>query len=207
MKHRVPAWFPALALLIAGCNVVPPPQSDLTRFYVLTGPAPAAGPATGRLRLGLKSVDVAAYLNTRDMVLRKGTNEIELQDYARWAEPLGAGIGRILQLQLASDPAVGRVYPQPFPFEAERDYDVAVSVIHCEGATESGLMGRSSARFSAAIEITRPGPAAQVIARKMFVAPGAEWDGRDYARLAALLSEDAAALAREIAAALPKAAP
>ena len=209
MKHPALAWLPAvgwlpvLALLIAGCNMVPPAQLDATHFYVLTGPAPAPGPVIGHLRLGLKTVELASFLNTRDIVVRSGTNELMLQDYARWAEPLGAGIGRILRLQLTADPAIGRVYPQPFPFEAERDYDVAVNVIRCEGETESGLTGRSSARFAAVIEITTPGPEARVVARRTFVAPNAPWDGRDYARLAALLSEDVAALAHEIIAALP----
>lgn len=206
MKHRFAfTLFLVLGLVVGGCNVVPPAQLDATHFYVLTGPSPTPGPVAGRLRLGLKTVELSSFLSTRDIVLRSGSNELVLQDYARWAEPLGAGIGRILQLQLAADPAVGRLYPQPFPFEAERDYDVAVNVIHCEGETESGLAGRSSARFAAVIEVTTAGPQTRVVARRTFVAPNASWDGRNYARLAALLSDDVAALAREIIAALPAA--
>ena len=52
-------------LLVAGCNVIPPPQADSTRYFALASPAldnPAARPTLGTLRLGLKAVDVAPYL-------------------------------------------------------------------------------------------------------------------------------------------------
>ena len=53
--------------------------------------------------------------------------------------------------------------------------------------------------------ISTPSPGARVVAHRLFVAPAAEWDGSNYGRLAALLSEDVAALGREIAEALPAA--
>jgi len=208
MKHPYFALLPlsAAVLLAAGCNVVPAPEADMTRHYVLTSPVPEPGPAAGSLRLGFRSVELASYLGTRDIVLRNGTNELVLQDYARWAEPLEAGIGRILRMQLASAPAVGRVYPQPFPLDGERDYDVSVSVLHCEGGTPAGMISHPTARFSAVFEISTVGTSPKVVARRAFTAPEAAWDGRDYARLAELLSEDVARLGRDIVAALPPAA-
>jgi hypothetical protein len=178
-------FFPALfgaALLLAGCNVIPPPQADSTRTYVLTETLPsgqASGiPAAGRLRVGLKRVELGSYLDTSDMVVREGPNQIELKDYARWAEPLDAGIARILQDQLSAAPAIGRVYVQPFPFDAERDYDVRIVVLRCEGSIATGR--RAAANFAASIEITTPGPESKVVARRIFVPPGEAWDGHDY---------------------------
>jgi len=54
-----------LLLLLAGCNIIPPPRPDPTRYYVLTGPAltaPGVPAATGALKLGLRNVELAPYL-------------------------------------------------------------------------------------------------------------------------------------------------
>jgi uncharacterized lipoprotein YmbA len=190
---------------LAGCGgLIPAPQADPTHYYILTGPAPAASdaPAAGRLRLGLRSVELAAYLKSPDIIVRQGTNELLLQDYARWGESLDAGIGRLLRERLRAAPAVARVYPQPFPLDADRDYDVAVTILRCEGGLADG---RRAAQFAATIEIATVGPDARVVARRTFVAPAAAWDGRDFAQLAALLSADVDALGREVVAALPPA--
>jgi uncharacterized lipoprotein YmbA len=195
------AW--AAAFLLAGCNLLPPPTSDPTRYFVLTGPALAAGSSDagiGSLRLGLKAVQVPEYLRGRAMVLRDGANELVLQDYARWAEPLQQGLTRVLKAELLADHSVGRVDTAPLPFEADRDYDVGIDIVLCEGAAEGA---RHVARFEAVIEISTVGPQAHVVARRDFVAPEAGWNGTDYGRLAGELSQDAAALGREILSALP----
>jgi len=194
----------SLGLLFAGCGgFIPPPQPDPTHYYILTGPLPASSDAavTGHLRLGLKSIDLASYLRTPDLIVRQGTNELVLQDYARWGEPLEAGISRILRERLRAAPGVERVYTQPFPLDADRDYDVAISVLRCEGGPAAGH-GRA-AQFAATIEITTAGADARVVARRTFVASPASWDGSDFAQLAALLSADVDALGQEIVAALP----
>jgi hypothetical protein len=41
------------------------------------------------------------------------------------------------------------------------------------------------------------------VAHRLFTAPDAPWDGKDFARLAALLSDDLTGLAQDILAALP----
>jgi hypothetical protein len=60
------------------------------------------------------------------------------------------------------------------------------------------------ARFAATIEITTAGKDSRVVVRKTFVAPDAAWDGKDFARLAALLGEAVGALSQEVVAALPE---
>ncbi len=188
-----------LGLFLAGCGgIIPPPQADPTRYFVLTGPSPGPAATGGQLRVGLRTVELAAYLKSPDMIVRQGTNELMLQDYARWGEPLEAGIGRLLRDGLRTADRVGRVYPQPFPLEAERDCDVAVTVLRCEGSTDR------TARFAATIEITRASDG-RLLARRTYVAPDARWDGRNFDQLAGLLSADVEGLGREIVAALPPA--
>jgi uncharacterized protein len=200
MKRLLPLL--ALCLSLTGCGgLIPPAQTDPTRYFVLTGPPLAPAAVGGQLRVGVRTVELASYLKSPDMIVRQGTNELALQDYARWGEPLDAGIGRLLLERLRASAGVGRVYAQPFPLDADRDCDVSVTVLRCEGGT-----GPGSARFEATIDLTKASDG-RLLARRTFVAPNAAWDGRDFARLAALLSADVDALGQEIVAALPASAP
>ena len=199
----------ALALVLSGCSLLPKPAPDPTRHYVLTGPSTAAlnaGAKQGTLKVGLRSVQIAPYLDAKSMIVRRGDNEIDYRDYARWAEPLANGINRMLVARLHVSDRVGRVFPQPYPFDTARDVDVSVSVLRCEGRVLPD--GKSVASFMCSVEIVRVGerPGAnggEVLLREVFEAPETEWKEGDYAALAAILSDDVAKLADAIIAALP----
>lgn len=202
--HRL--WLPFAGLVLialAGCSVIPEPQTDPTRYYVLTGPGMSASDLqahTGRLKLGLKSVQLAPYLDKSCVVVRHGENQLVYNDYMRWAEPLAAGITRVLRAQLLASPEVDRVFTHPFPFDQARDYDIGINVVRCEGVQEDG---RSLVRFAVMLEITTTGDNARVIKRKVFTAPDRTWNGRDYGALVQTLSDDVNALSAEVVAALP----
>lgn len=178
------------ALALSGCNILPAPQADNTRYFVLES---AAGPAaeSGAVRLGLRRVEVPAYLKSKAIVSRAGNNELRYADTARWAEPLEAGIARVLRDQLGARAAVSTY---PFPAQVERDFDVVVSVLAAEGRDDG-------VHFTASFEIARAADSA-VVVRRTFSAPVTAWRG-DYAQLAAQLSVAAAGLAGEIVATLP----
>ncbi len=189
----------------AGCSIVPEASSDPTRYYVLTSPGAqenVAKEASGTLRIGLRAIELSPYLKKGTLVVRKGTNELVYNDYARWAEPLEAGIGRTVRTQLQAAPAVARVFAHPFPFDQERDYDVSINVIRCEGLESHE--GGAVARLVVAVEITTAGAHSQVVVRKVFRAPDVAWDGKNYGALAEALSASVGALAEDVAAALPE---
>jgi hypothetical protein len=100
---------------------------------------------------------------------------------------------------------VAQVYAAPFPGDQDRDFDVAVDVRRCEA--EADGTGARTASLAATVEVWTAGPSPRLVARRSFVAAPAAWDGSDYGQLAGLLSADVAALAREIASALPAKAP
>jgi uncharacterized protein len=197
----------ALVLLasLAGCNVIPPPQDDATRYFVLSDSAspesPAQpAPAQGGLRLGLRAIRLEGYLKNRSMVVRSGPNEIRFEDYRRWADPVDAAISRVLRSSLLAAPSVARVFTEPFPFDQARDYDVSIEVTRFEGALSGG---KYEASVSATIEISTTGPNSRVVSRRNFEAPAEAWDGADFGQLAALLNRDVAALAQEVVAEVP----
>lgn len=194
----------AVVLGAAGCSLLPAPKADPTRYYVLTGQPVAeelAPKAEGALVLGVKRIEIAPYLNGKDMVVREAGNEIAYNSFSRWAEPLASSIGRAVSGRLAGSPKVERVYPQPFPFEVERDYDVSIRVMRCEG--ERAASGELVASFSALVEVTEAKAGGAVVLRKLFTAPPAKWDGKDFGALAAALSDGVAALGTEVVAGLP----
>jgi uncharacterized lipoprotein YmbA len=205
-KIRLPALCAALGLLAsAGCNVVPPPQADSTRFFVLSGSelpllAAAQAPA-GTLRIGIRTVRLESYLDHKEMVVRTGANEIRFEDFRRWADPLDSALTRIVRSRLLLAPAVAQVYAEPFPVDQARDFDVAIDVIRFEGA--AGADGKYSASMAAVIEISTAGPGSKIVSRKLFEAPADGWDGKDFDRLAALLRGDVDLLAQEVASELP----
>lgn len=135
------------------------------------------------------------------MVVRTGANEVEFRDYKRWAEPLDAAVARILKSRFLASPAVSQAWLEPFPLDEDRDFDVSIEVIRCEGAVSP--KGRYVARLSATVEISTAGANPHVVARKLFVAPDEAWDGADFDRLAGLLSGDITALGQEVLADIP----
>lgn len=202
-----------LGLGLAGCNFFPKPSPDPTRHYVLTGPKAAevnVGVKQGTLKVGLRSIQVAPYLDAKSMIVRRGDNEIDYRDFARWAEPLATGINRMLVARLHASDRVGRVFPQPFPFDVERDLDISINVLRCEGRVLPD--GSAYASFMCAIEIIRvgdrPGAATgtggQVLLREIFEAEQTPWRDGDYAALAAALSQHISKLADTLVGHLPE---
>ncbi len=191
-----------VALAMVGCSVVPEASADLTRYYVLTntqGDGHSADKGNDGLKLGLKRVEVSRYLDKGSMVVLRGTNELVYNDYARWAEPISEGVGRIVRARLLDESNVSRVFVDAFPFDQSRDYDISINVTHCEGAINGGA-GR--VRFEAVVEITTTGDEAKVVSRSEFTAPLQDWDGRDYSELTQLLSESVALLCNDLVASL-----
>lgn len=186
--------------LVAGCNVIPPAQDDPTRFYVLSDSPPPAARAQRGARIGIRAVRLASYLKRREMVVRTGANEVDFRDFRRWAEPLDAALARVVRSALLASPGVSQVWVEPFPADQDRDFDVSIEVTGCEGVATSS--DRYAASLSAVIEISAAGASPRVVAQRFFKKDEA-WDGRDFDRLAALLSGDAAALGRDVLAGLP----
>jgi hypothetical protein len=194
------------ALLLGGCNILPEATVDLTRYYVLSGPVTTELVAThpaGTHQIGLRPVELPGYLhNQKSMVVRTGGNELRFQDYARWAEPLESGLNRVLKDRLLATDTIAGVTTYPFSVDIQRDYDVVVRVVNCEGFMRGGKSG--VARFAAAYDIIASGTSGQVVARRTFTAPEQPWDSSDFGALARLLSEGMAKLSEDIAANLPK---
>lgn len=189
--------------LLTSCNLpLPRAHSDQTRYYLLTPaeirPETDTTAALKHWVVGVRAVDVAAYLRTKSFAVRSQANEIAFLDFARWGEPLDQGIARVLAENLRSLKNVARVSLQPFRADDQWDFEVVVSVTACEGTADGDV------RFAATWRIPAPGGSAATVAEGSYAAAGLRWDGRDCGQLAARLSNALAGLSRDIAAALPR---
>jgi uncharacterized lipoprotein YmbA len=113
------------------------PKPDLSRFYVLnpltakTAPAPPPDPT---LALIVFSAEVPDYLDRPQMVTRLPGNQVGLDEYHRWSEPLDAGLARVLAQDIAlyADSAHVAAFPVPPGFSQE--FEVNVQVVQFDGA-------------------------------------------------------------------------
>lgn len=185
-------------LLAAGCSL-PQPQADPTRFYVLSNVIASVPPQAGAPVVHLRPVELANYLRARPLVVRRGDNEIEFREFARWGEPLEMGIARVLREELLARGAARAVLAAGVRREhASDELNLTVRVRACEGNVNGSVTFRAIWELSSATEKDN------VIAGGDYRAGDLRWDGKSEASLAAKLSEAVAGLAAEISAALPK---
>lgn len=185
-----------LLLGLSACSL-PEAKPDLTRYYVLTPAATKTeAPATvgERTRVFVRSVGAPEFLRGKIMQVRVRENELRFVDEARWAEPIEAGVLRVLRENLDQQAALRLVDRGG---EAH-DYDVAVQLRRCEGVLPAGV-----ARVVARIDVFTAGLDPKLVTQEEFTSEIPGWDGVDHAELARKLSEAAAALSDRIAAMVP----
>ncbi len=190
-----------LGLLISGCSLpLPQAQSDPTKFYVLSAPTAAvtaAAPSGVALPvLRMRPVEIASYLKARPMVVRRGANELEFRDYARWGEPLEQGVARVLGDELVARGVVSAVRTGGLKTGEGGDvrYELVVRVLACEGVADGTV------NFHAVFELTKMGDDPGAPWRGEYRASGLKWTPSHNASLAAALSQAVAGLAGDVAA-------
>jgi uncharacterized lipoprotein YmbA len=118
----------ALALATAGCFGTSPPA----RFYVLSpgdeARAAPSAPTGPEGTLGVFPTRVAEYLDRPQIVTFRTETAVELDEFSRWAEPLGTGVSRVLTQELAARLPAWRVVEQSWdpsvPLRARLEVDV-----------------------------------------------------------------------------------
>lgn len=186
----------------AGCLSVPIPQAeaDPARFYVLSTTTEPLPHPEQKLPAIYLLVEVADYLRSRPIIVRKSENEIQFREFARWGESLDVGIGRVLREELLARRVVSAVLPSTARTPGMGigyEYVLSVRVLACEGAADGRVL------FRAVWELAPIDPHAKP-SRGEAGAANLRWDGKTEASLAAQLSVAVAGLAGEIAGAVRK---
>ncbi|MCL5097030.1 MAG: PqiC family protein [Candidatus Omnitrophica bacterium] len=176
-----------LVLFAGGCAFLKPAQSE-TQYYLLSSTSLAAPPGNtntipASFEVRLRPIEAADYLQTKDIAVRTGTNEIHFALFHRWAEPIDAGVGRVLAENLQSSTLIRNVLTDRAVPTDRQAYTFYIRVLAFEGNVNGH---RGSASFEAAWELA--GPSLQVLANGVFRAPPTVWNPDRYGQLAHQLS-------------------
>ena len=168
------------------------------RFYTLVPmavPPTEANPiAAGRgPAIGVGPVTLPGYLDRRQIVTRRGRDEIELGEFDLWSEPLKDGAARVLGENLAILLRTDRVALLPWRGSHPVRYQVAVDVARFEGAAGADVTLEARWRILG-------GDGKELALRRSTVTEGVGAPG--YGALVAAMSRALGALSRDIATAI-----
>jgi uncharacterized lipoprotein YmbA len=120
-------WPLLLALLLTGCG-----SSPQVNYYRLTAEA-AAVPSGDSPALGVGPIEIPAYLDRDKFVYQQKGNTLKVAATEQWAEPLEAGIERVMALNLAS--LLNTQNVRTFPWHSKRapEYGIRVNILNLDG--------------------------------------------------------------------------
>jgi uncharacterized lipoprotein YmbA len=96
-------------LALAGCS------SPENKYFTLSAAEPAAptGQAVTGRTIAIDDIQIPAYLDRPQIVIKQDTNRADVREYERWVEPLDGMIRRVLAADLAARLGSGRVVDRP----------------------------------------------------------------------------------------------
>lgn len=172
------------------------------RHYVLGGDrvqgSGAPHPGLAGLTVGVRRLQLASYLESPAIAVRRGQQEITLSEFHRWGEPLSRGIGRAVAANLTAGAPFRAVDVAPWPLREKYDRLVQLHVLRFEGvAPAEPAADEGEARLLATWEIIRQQDG-EVLARGTTDYRQGGWRVGDYAGLVALLDAGLLVLSNDL---------
>ena len=196
LSLRLPLMVALLTL--PGCFSLSRKAPPVER-YVLGGiraaPMSALSSDSLELSIGVRRLDLAPYLATLAIVVRRENNEIVTTGFHRWAESPSAGLNRALSGYLALADGIRSVDVAPWPVRTTQDFLVQLHVERLEGVASAARLGE--AQLLARWEIIRPSDGV-LLARGLTDYRAAGWVVGDYSDLVARLDQGLVALTQEL---------
>jgi uncharacterized protein len=190
----------AVALALSACFSLGRDTPPL-RQYVLAGASAvatdAAPPDPSGLTLGVRRLDLATYLTTESIVVRRGAHGMLTDDFNRWGEDPERGINRAFASHLAATAPVRAVDVSPWPVRSQHDYLVQLHVSRFEGVLPDSLATVGEAHLRATWELSLP-QNSRVVARGSTDYRADGWRAGDYAGLVGLLDRGLDSMAGDI---------
>ena len=186
-----------LLLTLSGCLNLDP-KADPSRFYLLSAASEAGNPQEeDGLNIGLKRVDMPAYLKNRKMVVRLNSEEIRYSEIHRWGEDLETSISRTLALDLTAKNLIQRVSVVPWQENAIHDFEIKVRILRFDGSANGKVI------LHAEWEIQDPTRGINLVSGDTRVNRSG-WNGRDYGQMVSLMSDALASMTNDLSEAISK---
>lgn len=187
-------------LATAGCFKLARPTPPLEEYVLGAGTSTvtaASARNVGGVTIGLRRLDLAPYLATTAIVVRRGSRVVT-SGFRRWAEEPSAGIMRAVAVSLGSAPAVRAVDVAPWSVRTAHDYLVQLHIDRLEGvAAEDSSATEGEVHVMASWEIIR-GLDGVLVARGETDRREAGWKVGDYAGLVARVDKGLTGLASDL---------
>lgn len=133
---RRPIRTAALCLVAAAltaCGAKGPPPA----FYLLDSAAPTQLPGFERgITVGIGPIEAAPYLDRNQIVTRSSGTQLELSEQHQWAEPLRAGFGRVLLVNVGLELDSNRVFALPLRKRRPLDFQVPIEILRFDGVLD-----------------------------------------------------------------------
>ena len=181
-----------IAVLLAGCGGSPTPVEfyTLNSLSGMTQNAMSAD-AAQNIAIGIGPVKIPKILDRPQIVTRTGPNKIKVDEFHRWAGPLGTEFAQVLAENISLLLATDQVAVYPWEVDFKPHYRIALDIRYFEGQLGENVIldvvWRVSDRESQRIQAAK----ASVINEPLVAA--------DYEALVAAKSQAIAQLSREIA--------
>jgi len=184
-----------LMVVFSGCASTPP-----TRFFVLSSVSGSEKMMSREgercLAIGIGPVKIPEYLNQPEVVTRITQNEVRLDEFVKWAEPLEDNISRALAENLSSLLCIRTIAVFPWRGQIPIDYRIDVHVIHMDG-----VLGKSAfLDVSWSIADGTNGKKSPLLTKRSTYKEST--GGRDYGAFVSAQSRNLASLSRDIAEAI-----
>jgi uncharacterized protein len=178
-----------IAAALAACS-----SSPTASFYTLGAASPQGGAHTVRpISVVVASVTVPELVDRPQFVVRLSENQVKLDEFARWADPVKSQIPRVVAADLAVLLAGARVSVYPQEGDAGNAYRVRIELQRFDGAPGEG------ATVEALWSVSPPKGGALMSGRTVVHEPVA---APGYEALTAAYSAGLGAVSQDIAAAI-----
>lgn len=187
----------SLCLSLSGCLNLDP-QADPSRFYHLSATHEARTlQEEDGLNVGLMRVNVPAYLKNRKIVVRLDSEEIRYSEIHRWSEDVESTISRALATDLVASNRIQRVSVVPWDENITHDVEIKVHILQFDGSVDGNVILR------ALWDIRDPSTGNNLASGDTSINRSG-WNGRNYGRLASMMSDALASLSKDLSEAMSK---
>lgn len=190
---------------LAGCFSLGRDEPVRQHFVLGGRDIPDAVASDARLagiRIGIRQLKMAEYLDRPLMVVRLGSNEIYYSEFNRWGGSLSSGVKRAVVGYMTTIAPFGGVDIAPWDLREKHDYLIQIHLLRMEGVVpenNAGLYGE--AQLHALWEVISPEEGTVLVRGETdFAADG--WQIDDYGGLADRLDSGLWQLSRDLVSAI-----
>lgn len=138
MRGMTPsAWVLAAVAVLGTAACIGGRASPDTHHYVLSpvieAPSGETASPAAPLVVGVGPVNLPAYLDRPQMVIRRAPDSIEIREFDQWGEPLRDGITRVVAVNLARLLPESRVVTFPWRSTEDIRYQVVLDIGQMDG--------------------------------------------------------------------------